>query len=279
MAKTKKRYMVVFSDVHGNYEALKAVMRKVNTKEVEKMICLGDVIGYGPDPVRCWNTICGKCDIILKGNHEAIATGEIDSSSCSELGKISSIWTKDRIDHTILTHMKQLPNIYQVDRMLFCHSGCTKEGQWVYYNDVCKLVGEFADQEADIIFTSHTHRPRIVILDKNRNVVLDQYIKKDKTKYDIDLSDNKVIINTGSVGQQRDNMTDAAFVYCYMDGENLHLCYRRIGYNRFLTYIKTVYYGAGKKVANYLIRENWRRKIYESIADRSKWLFGRLCKG
>lgn len=274
----KKIKIGVFSDVHGNFEALKAVMKKIKKLEPEKIIYLGDAIGYGADPVKCWERISAECDVVLKGNHEAMAVEEIDDSKCSELGQISSSWTKRQIEKRELDKMKGLPETFRFENMLFCHSGCTKSGKWKYYNESENLVKEFADQNANVIFTAHTHRPRIVITDKDNNIIYDRYIKKRKTIFHIDLSHYRVIVNTGSVGQQRDCRTDASFVILSVNESMAEVRFSRIGYNRILAYLKIVYCGAGKKIANYLIREDWRRTLYENFADRCKWIFGKICK-
>ena len=251
--------IAVLSDVHGNLEGLKKVLKIVSKKKVDKIIYLGDIVGYGVDSEQCYELLKRKnCDFIM-GNHDAMYCDIIDSTSCSNDGKISTIWQKENIKIDI-NDVKKFKNYIRINNFLFIHSCFGEYGYLKYLNKLEDVLDEYKNEK--IVFYGHTHRPRITVL-KNRDI-RDKFIKK-TTTFSID-KDEKVFVNVGSVGQQRDNKTDASFVILNINKEeNIKIKLYRVKYNSLKTYLKINQYPELKSIATYLIRENLRRKIYEFI--------------
>ena len=100
----------VVSDIHGNYEALIKAMSIIKKRNVEKIICLGDIIGYGPDPNECLEYVKRNMDVVLCGNHDVYQVRRPES--IGELCKISTEWTTKKIDSKWVDYIKILPVSY-----------------------------------------------------------------------------------------------------------------------------------------------------------------------
>ena len=254
----KNMRIAILSDVHGNLEALLKVLKIVSKNKVDKIIYLGDVVGYGIDSKQCYEILKSKnCDLIM-GNHEAMYFNLVDSSSCSGNGKASVIWQKNNvtIDQKDVAKFK---NHIRVGECVFTHSCFGEYGYLKYLNKLEDILKEYENEK--IVFYGHTHRPRITLLRSGE--IQDTFIKK-TTLFSIE-KDDKVFVNVGSVGQQRDNQTDSSFVILDINENNIEFKLYRVKYNSLKTYLKINQYPELKSIATYLIRENLRRKVYEFI--------------
>jgi len=248
----------VISDIHGNFEALSSVMRSIEREGIRRIICLGDIVGYGTDPELCWHVVKQRCDIILEGNHEAILTGKCSSDDCSDLGKISAEWTQNNVSDEIKAELGKLCISHHESGMDFYHSAPDNNYRWKYLNETNDILDCFKDCSG-IVFYSHTHRPRITVI-SDGDLLDDRLITSSEVIKTV--SGTRYYINVGSVGQQRDAITNAAYVIFRTVGNDRYIEFCRIPYNSYKTYKKTLHQGCGASVAKYLIREPWRRKIY-----------------
>lgn len=248
--------VAILSDIHGNLEGLRKVLKIISRNKVDKIICLGDVVGYGTDSKQCYEILKNKnCDFIM-GNHDAMYCNIINSDSCSSNGKISTMWQKKYIKID-LNDIKKFKKYIRIDNLLFVHSCLGEYGYLKYLNKLEDILNEYKNEK--IVFYGHTHRPRITVL-KNGNVQ-DYFVKK-TTIFSVG-ENEKIFVNVGSVGQQRDTKTDASFVILDIENKNIKLKLYRVKYNSLKTYLKINQYPELKSIATYLIRENLRRKIYE----------------
>ncbi len=267
----KKQRFIVCSDIHGNYQALKAVFKKVDRMTPETLICLGDVVGYGADPEACLNLLEEHNALILKGNHEAMLIGESDRDNCNALGQISNRWMSANCSEACQSRLYGLPFEYHLGEMDFYHSSTVDDGSWPYLNSVEQIAGQLAGTHGKFVFYSHTHRTRVTILDRGR-IAEDRLIKKSETIVISKHDERKYIINVGSVGQQRDTRTNASFVCFCIDKNTYKLQFHRIPYDSYHAYRAVLHRGCGSDIAAYLIREPWRRKAYELFDHGCSWL-------
>ena len=250
----------VISDIHGNLEALQKVLKTLRKQKVSEIICLGDVVGYGPNPEECWALIKQNCSICLEGNHEAMLLNRADSTNCSLIGQQSALWTSAAVSSNVKNDLAELSFGFEKYNFIFLHSGVDNDGSWRYLNKLDDMLDEYKDIQHSV-FYGHTHRPRITIIHEDGQVT-DEKVEKNAC-YTISLTKEKCYINPGSVGQQRDTHTDASFVICETDGEMISVEFFRIPYNSFRVYEKILEAGLGKEIASYLIREKEKRRIYE----------------
>ncbi|MBR1633640.1 MAG: metallophosphoesterase family protein [Lachnospiraceae bacterium] len=261
----------VIADVHGNYEALKKSIAILRKRNVDNIFFLGDAIGYGADPEKCFEVLKKDCVIMLMGNHEAMM---IDSDQkMSSLCKESFDWTRKRIGHQMKKEMENLPFYLKHRQMAFFHAAPDNTlKSWRYLNDTDDIISAFDTYER-ICFYGHTHRPRVTVVGDD---ALDEYIHKTK-EYHIDIKKNRCYINPGSIGQQRDDKTDMSFCVCSLTNDILKVTIERHRYNFLKAYMKIRYMGCGINNANYMIREKWRRKLYEGFGNRCGGIYRKIC--
>jgi len=181
------RYGII-ADIHGNLEALLAVLSRLEGK-AEKLVCLGDIIGYGPDPNEC-------CEILRKlgipsvaGNHEKATTGELPLTWFNPNAAAAIRWTQKVILPENLEYIKGLPLTLDFPEFEIVHGSLVNPAE-EYLTSMAEAIPTFNLMQKPLLFVGHTHRPL-------------------RLKYD-----KKEIINPGSVGQPRDGDPWAAyFVY------------------------------------------------------------------
>jgi len=257
----------VISDIHGNYEALGKALKLIKKQGIDNILCLGDVIGYGADPNKCFRLARKECSIVLMGNHEAMLIDENQkrSSLCEE----SFSWTKQTIAKEVLDDLPLLPFSHEEKNIKFFHASSDNSlNNWPYLKEKDQIIDSFKDC-GNVCFYGHTHRPRITVVGDE---IIDFYITQ-TTECEVDLSKEKCYINPGSIGQQRDTKTDLSFAICELNGDLLKVKIERHKYNSLRAFLKTKYQGCGKNNALYLVREKWRKRLYESISYWCKWLY------
>ena len=124
--------VAILSDIHGNLEGLRKVLKIISRNKVDKIICLGDVVGYGTDSKQCYEILKNKnCDFMM-GNHDAMYCNIINSDSCSSNGKISTMWQKKYIKID-LNDIKKFKKYIRIDNLLFVHSCLGEYGYLKYF--------------------------------------------------------------------------------------------------------------------------------------------------
>ncbi len=208
----------VISDIHGNLEALKAVLADIDERGVERIVCLGDVIGYGPNPRECIDIVMERCEFCLCGNHDHAVFYEPFNFNVS--AERACLWTRQTLEDEPekadrdrrWDFLGNLPVRIVYEDLLFVHASPRRPvNEYLFADDVYsnpnKLIANFERLEQVGCFVGHTHVPGVF--------VDDPYFESpdelaDPGFYDI-ADDDKVIINVGSVGQPRDRDPRAAY--------------------------------------------------------------------
>ncbi len=257
--------LAILSDIHGNLEALESVLLSLKIDNPDVIICLGDIIGYGPDPNQCISKLMELKNIyFLKGNHEDIWLGNIGIENCSDIAKQSALWTKNILSNEYKPFIEKFREELVLSGCSFYHSAPLSKGFYPYLNNLADILGSFSNSINQVSFYGHTHRPRIT--EKGSNYVKDNAILE--TTSLVLKEDINYYINVGSVGQQRDSKTDASYAIFKIKDNMKMLEIKRIPYNHYLTYSKIRNTIGNIDIANYLIREPERRKFYEDTFNR-----------
>lgn len=184
--------MAIISDIHGNLEALKAVLSDAKKRKVKKIFCLGDIIAKGSNQEACVNLVKDNCEVVLKGNCDEYFSSEIDLSNKSEKDVKKIKWNKSKLSDENIYYLKHLPycfEFYLSGRLIrLFHAHPEKIDKFVgnidsidnLYSLFLPSSNTVSNKKADIIIYGHIHTP---------------FIQK---MY------NRVIINTGSVGNAID---------------------------------------------------------------------------
>ncbi|NOY88726.1 MAG: metallophosphoesterase family protein [FCB group bacterium] len=219
--------LALISDIHGNLEALTAVLEDIENQKVDKIYCLGDVIGYGSDPCACLKLVEQNCDIKLMGNHEYVALGLISTENYNEAAKISSDWTKNQLTENDFSIISNFEMKHSWQDFLWVHASPFEPEQWHYIIAPDMAFQAFSYFDEKICFFGHSHLPQIYMEQE------DNFPRMQGGHDFLPAQENRYLINVGSVGQPRDN--DPRACYLIFDTEEDEVIYRRIAYDINLT--------------------------------------------
>ncbi len=216
------RRIAVFSDIHANYHALKAVLAEIDELSVDRFYCCGDIIGYGAFPNECVDLLREKGCPIVAGNHDHASLLKTDINYFNEAAKSAVMWTREVLTEENIEFVDSLPMIYEDGDFTFVHSSPKNPSEWNYILTMGDARINFQFFKTRFCFIGHSHQPFII---ENEN---------DKlfcpSKPDIVLSDTKrYLVNVGSVGQPRDRNPSASFVLCDLNENILEI--RRVDYD------------------------------------------------
>jgi len=235
------------SDIHGNLPALKVVLNSIAKANVSEIICLGDVIGYGPFPVECLTLVRQRCKHVLLGNHEhAILNG---SQSFTQLARRAIDWTASRLkDRAIQDYLYSLEPQLKLDDHLCVHGSIQDplmeyvreaDSPWAFRQLQDTLKKDFGDTK--LCFCGHNHRSFLA-------TKLGYIFPHDQTpagQMQFNIAGQKAYVSVGSVGQPRDGDVRASWVL--FDGETVKWnrvpydiqaavnAYERVGLPKFLS--------------------------------------------
>jgi diadenosine tetraphosphatase ApaH/serine/threonine PP2A family protein phosphatase len=225
--------LAIISDVHGNLEALQAVLDDIDRLGVTDVYCLGDVVGYGPDPRACLDRVMA-CRLVLLGNHDQGAM--FDPAFFSPAAERAIFWTRDQLEaapEDLPTRerrwefLAERPRRHREDGFLFVHGSARNPlNEYVFPEDVCdlrKMERIFALVER-YCFQGHTHVPGVFT---ERPGGAYEFRSPEEIGYTHRLNGRKTLCNVGSVGQPRDG--DWRACYALLDDDTI--TYRRVEYD------------------------------------------------
>jgi len=200
-------YYAVLSDVHANLEALEAVLRDADKRNIEDILFLGDAVGYGPDPNECLELLERRCKILIAGNHDWGVTGLTDINYFNEYARHAIEWTMGVITDAHRKLLRSLPAGKEIkdDDMLLVHSTPREPEKWHYLLTLRDAEMTFDYFDNTFCFLGHSHQP--FIIEKVPSGELLEYKKTARIK-----KSSRYIINAGSVGQPRDGDARACYI-------------------------------------------------------------------
>lgn len=211
----------IFSDIHGNLEALEAILRDAEEQKCTHYVCLGDVVGYNANPHECVARIQGLDCPIVKGNHDEQASLIESSRDFNEMAEAAIEWTRDNLAEGDKDWLRDLKLQRQVRDFTIVHATLDTPAQWGYaFNDL-DAAASFTYQHTTVCFFGHTHVPMAFIRDDGVRRVRVEQLRIEMSK--------KYFINVGSVGQPRDGDWRAA--YCIYHIEQNSVEQRRVKYD------------------------------------------------
>jgi diadenosine tetraphosphatase ApaH/serine/threonine PP2A family protein phosphatase len=215
------RYLII-SDIHANLAALEAVLD--DAPVFDKIWCLGDLVGYGPNPNECVERIQDFPHISLAGNHDRATMGRLDLSSFNTDARAANAWTQMTLAPATREYLGSLSTHAEHNGFYMAHAS-PREPVWEYILDANLAYANFAYFSVPICLVGHTHIPIIFELDEQR--------RRCETRIPpfsepIALESRRLIINPGSVGQPRDGNPRAS--YAMLDMDNMTWEFRRVAY-------------------------------------------------
>jgi predicted phosphodiesterase len=182
--------IAIISDIHSNLEALEAALGVIKKRNIDEVICLGDVIGYGANPNECIDLIRKATPYVLLGNHDEAAIDLSRTEYFNPFARIAAEWTHQQLTEENKDFIAQLPFSIERNGVHFVHSSPYQPEEWHYILSPADAQLNFAYFMESICFVGHSHVPGIFCEDIwTRDVV----------------AGKKFIVNVGSIGQPRDN--------------------------------------------------------------------------
>lgn len=212
----------IFSDIHSNLEAFKAVMEAYKKENIDKYLCAGDIVGYGANPAECIQLIKQLNCLSVVGNHDVAAYDLGATKDFTDNARIAAEWTHTALNGFDKDYLWSLKYTYTEDVFILSHASLEKPQDFCYVLNVGDARTSFAFQENQVCFIGHSHRPGIF---RKLNEDIEQL---DSLSAAIE-GFSKYLINVGSVGQPRDGDNRAA--YCIYDTEKKTAEIKRIEYN------------------------------------------------
>jgi len=198
--------ILVISDIHANLTALESVLGVVGP--VEETWCLGDVVGYGPDPNECIKTLQELPNLTcLLGNHDAAALGQIDLNAFNREARASAQWTKEVLDFNSKQFLSSLPDKLEVSGVTLVH-GSPRNPVWEYMLDSMTAELNFRSMTTHLCFVGHTHLPVAFYYYSNSHPRVTWQLLRENESPVLNV---RAFLNPGSVGQPRDHDPRASF--------------------------------------------------------------------
>lgn len=221
----------VVSDIHANLDAFQAVVDQMNRNyQVDKVLCLGDIVGYGAEPNPCVERVIELCanppsepTLLVKGNHDdAAVTGNV--RNFNRYASAAALWTREILTGHNANFLSNLPLTASFDEVLLAHGTPYEPDKWHYVFDrkAAWLCFKNLPEPTTLCFIGHTHVPVVFVQDSAGGLQM-----FDDCEFDLEPG-NKYLINVGSVGQPRDY--DPRACYCIYDSELKTIKLNKVNY-------------------------------------------------
>jgi len=216
--------ILIISDIHANFTAFETVLKDAEG-EWDFVWCLGDVVGYGPDPNECVEKLKTLPHLCLAGNHDWAALGRLDVRTFNPDARRAVEWTQETLTPENTKFLEALPVTFVIGDYTLVHAS-PREPVWEYILEPLIAALNFPHFETPYCFVGHTHQPVIyTMVDENG----DTHSSLPKYNQPHNLNGKRQIINPGSIGQPRDQNPDAA--YGLLDMQTGVFEHRRISYD------------------------------------------------
>ena len=214
----------IFSDVHGNIEALTEVLKGYQDENIERYICLGDLVGYGANPNEVVDAVRKVADVVLLGNHDAAVAGRMDYSYYYDAARHALDWCAKTVTPDNMEFLKGLPYNHREGVLEFCHGSpaVPEEFEYIFTREKARELLSRWDEMAQVTFIGHSHLTRCFALSQDDvyDVVATEFTIQPQYKY---------ILTVGSVGQPRDY--DNRSCCTIFDTDTMTFRFKRVEYD------------------------------------------------
>lgn len=217
------------SDIHANREALDACLAHAARHKVDRLVFLGDLVGYGADPVYVVDRVAELREtenaIVLLGNHDAAAVSA-DTTGMNDYARDAILWTHGELDPAQLDFLRGLPMWVEEEDRLYVHSEATAPDQWRYVTDAAEAERSLRATMKRLTLCGHVHRPALYHMAPQKPAVA----FKPQAGTPIPLIGNrKWLLVQGAVGQPRDE--NPAACWGVLDVEKSEFTFLRVSYD------------------------------------------------
>jgi diadenosine tetraphosphatase ApaH/serine/threonine PP2A family protein phosphatase len=207
--------LAIISDIHSNLEALTAVLAEIDRRGIQDIICLGDIVGYGPNPMECLDLVSQRCRVSLMGNHDfAVFYEPYNFNTGAEQ---ACFWTRNCFENDPDPQRRAdrwkflggLPVRVRTPQLVGVHASPRRPiNEYIFPDDIYTNPGKFVsifERFDKLCFVGHTHVPGVFLEGPD-------FYSPDELEGKFEMADEKAIVNVGSVGQPRDRDPRSSFV-------------------------------------------------------------------
>jgi predicted phosphodiesterase len=217
--------ILLVSDIHANLVAFDAVLEDAG--EVEQVWCLGDIVGYGPEPNACVERLRALKPLCIAGNHDWAVLEKLDLAEFNPDARAATLWTREQLTPHNLDWLHQLPDRVppELGKFTLVH-GSPRHPIWEYVLGPAVARINFDYFDTQICLIGHTHIPVLYRLNAEED-----YASADSPPENepLELGDERLMLNPGSVGQPRDGDPRAA--YAILDTAAQTFLHKRVEYD------------------------------------------------
>jgi predicted phosphodiesterase len=216
--------ILVIADIHSNITALKAVISDVeHHSKIDDIWCLGDIVGYGPDPSECIRFMRENCRVCVAGNHDLAAVNTIDISDFNPDAANAILWTRHQLNSEDSSYLANLPLSIKKKEFTIVH-GSPRDPLREYLSSTNAALENLLTYKTKYCLVGHTHEPIMFFIRDN-----EIQVKELKNGDTIFLDKTRLILNPGAIGQSRDG--DPRASYGIIDCTRHIFTQRRVAYD------------------------------------------------
>ena len=204
--------IAVISDIHGNSVALKAVLEEIAREGIERTVCLGDVVGYGPEPAECLRMVSDHCEFTVRGNHEDAILKPSQTTNFNSNARQALEWTSRQLGSAERRIIANMPNWFHLSRDMVCIRDSPVPIEDPGYirssSEAARVLTVMAER---FCLFGHTHVPGVFQMPIGRRFIRAGRLEVADGHPTSLPVDSKFLLNPGSVGQPRDGDVRASW--------------------------------------------------------------------
>jgi predicted phosphodiesterase len=206
----------IFGDIHGNLEALQAVVEQLKNQGVEKFICVGDIVGYGANPVECVDLVRELNSTVVAGNHDFATIEKLNIDFFNSYAREAVVWTRKQITQEHTDFLAGLNLVEKIeDTMTVVHGSLNFPEMFDYIQTSYDAHLSLQSLETQICFLGHSHVPVSFFQKKTVSYSMESEFKLEEGQ--------SALVNVGSVGQPRDENPEACFAVYDPEEKLIHV--------------------------------------------------------
>ncbi|PCJ59506.1 MAG: hypothetical protein COA79_10695 [Planctomycetota bacterium] len=236
--------LAILGDIHSNLEALETVLKEIDQKDVDKIVSVGDIIGYGADPTACINIIRDRKIEAVTGNWEDALRDNDYADLFNAYARDSIYWTRGALSYEDKQFLHESKTSIIIGNVEITHSLIDGANHHMYIMNTADALMFANSTDSKVVFFGHTHVPISYMRNGDKIEISNEYSFNVK-------DEQQTLINVGAVGQPRDG--DPRTIYCIYDTDSMDVNFFRCEYDVQKTHDKIIKAGLRDKLAARLL--------------------------